>query len=230
MTDPQLTALVKKAQAGSKEAMNDLITACYEDLFYYALKSVQDEDLAADITQEGCLDIVTKLTELREPGAFPVWARRILHTRCSRHFRSVREVTVEEDENGETIFDRLPDESDDALPEKIQEDREFRQTMQEMLDRLPPEQRTALLLYYYERLSVEQIAQIQDVPTGTVKSRLNYGRRAVKAQVEDYERKTGVRLHSLAPLPLLLLFLLRTDRDAAIAGSAPLLGEDGFVL
>ena len=225
MTNQELAALVVKAQAGSRQAMNDLIAGCYQDLFYYAFQTVQNEDLAADITQDGCLDIISKLSDLREPAAFGAWARRIIHTRCSRYFRQTREVTVEEDENGETIFDRLPDESEGVLPEQVQEDKEFRKTMQQMLDSLPAEQRTALLLYYYEKRSVSQIASIQGVSDGTVKSRLNYGRKAVKNQVEAYEKKTGVRLHSLAPLPLLLYFLLAREREEVLSKCAPVLGS-----
>lgn len=224
MTNQELAALVARAQAGSKQALNDLIECCYQDLFFYAFKTVQNEDLAADITQDGCLDIIAKISELREPAAFHAWARRIIHTRCTRYFRQTREVTVDEDENGETIFDRLPDESEGVLPEQVQEDKEFRQTMQQMLDSLPAEQRTALLLYYYEKLSVSQIADIQGVSDGTVKSRLNYGRKAVKAKVEEYEKKTGVRLHSLAPLPLLLYFLLAREKELVLSKCAPILG------
>lgn len=224
MTNQELAALVAKAQAGNKRALNDLITNCYQDLFFYAMKAVQDRDLAADITQDSCIDIISKISELREPGAFQSWARRIVHTRCTRYFRQTHEVTVDEDENGETIFDRLPDESDGVLPEQVQEDKEFRQTMQQMLDALPPEQRTSLLLYYYEKLSVSQIADIQGVSDGTVKSRLNYGRKAVKAKVVEYEKKTGVRLHSIAPLPLLLYFLLAKEKEQVLSKCAPVSG------
>ena len=212
--------LIRKAQSGNKAAMNDLIGSCYQDLYYYAYKTVQNEDLAADITQESCLEIVTKLTSLREPGAFHVWARRIVYHQCTHHFRQVREVTVAEDEDGETILDRLPDESPNSLPEQVQEDKEFRQTLQAMLDSLPPEQRSAMVLYYYERLSVGQIAEIQGVSEGTIKSRLNYGRKAVKQKVEEYEKKTGLRLHGVAPLPLLLLLLLKSEK-AKVLTSLP---------
>ncbi|MBQ9092006.1 MAG: hypothetical protein IJY52_07045, partial [Anaerotignum sp.] len=60
MTNQELAALVVKAQAGSRQAMNGLIAGCYQDLFYYAFQTVQNEDLAADITQDVCLDIISK--------------------------------------------------------------------------------------------------------------------------------------------------------------------------
>lgn len=202
-----LSPLVIKAQQGDKNAMEDLIGQCYEGLYYYAYKTVQDPDLAADITQESCVEILSTIDKLREPNAFVVWSRRIVYHQCARHFGPAKELQFEENEDGESILDRIPDENEAVVPDKVVEDKEFKATMQAMLDSLPAEQRSALMLYYYEKLSVSQIAEIQGTTDGTVKSRLNYGRKAVKKQVEDYERKTGVRLHSIAPLPLLLFWL-----------------------
>ena len=220
MAKQDLSPLVLAAQQGDEQALSDLLEASYRDLYFYAYQTVKNEDLAADITQESCLEIISTLSKLREPNAFVVWARRITYHQCTRHFRESKEITVEADEEGETVFDRIPDESEGALPEQVQLDKEFRATMQQLLDELPAQQRTALMLYYYEKLSVSQIAQIQDTTEGTVKSRLNYGRKAVKAKVEEYEKKTGVRLHSIAPLPLLLFFLFSKQGAEALASSS----------
>ena len=183
MAKQDLSPLVLAAQRGDQQALSDLLEASYRDLYFYAYQTVKNEDLAADITQESCLEIISTISQLREPNAFVVWARRITYHQCTRFFRESKEVTVEANEEGETIFDQIPDENEGVLPEQVQLDKEFRATMQQLLDALPAQQRTALMLYYYEKLSVSQIAQIQDTTEGTVKSRLNYGRKAVKAKV-----------------------------------------------
>lgn len=223
MAKQDLTALVIAAQGGDQQALSDLLEESYQKLYFYAYQTVKNEDLAADITQESCLEIITTLHKLHEPSAFVVWARRITYHQCTKHFRETKEITVDADEDGETIFDRIVDESEDALPEQVQLDKEFQATMQQLLDELPSQQRTALMLYYYEKLSVSQIAEIQDTSEGTVKSRLNYGRKAVKAKVEEYEKKTGVRLHSFAPLPLLLSFLFGKQGAQVMAGCGKVL-------
>ena len=220
MAKQDLSPLVLAAQRGDQQALSDLLEASYRDLYFYAYQTVKNEDLAADITQESCLEIISTISQLREPNAFVVWARRITYHQCTRFFRESKEVTVEANEEGETIFDQIPDENEGVLPEQVQLDKEFRATMQQLLDELPAQQRTALMLYYYEKLSVNQIAQIQDTTEGTVKSRLNYGRKAVKAKVEEYEKKTGLRLHSIAPLPLLLFFLFGRQNAAAMASAS----------
>lgn len=220
MNKEALTPLVIKAQAKDADALNELMSACYETLYYYAYNEVKDYDLAADITQESCLEIMDTLENLRKPESFLSWAGRIVTHKCSRYYRQTKkEVYLEENEEGETILDRLPDDSRGSLPEQVQEDKEFKHIMWEMLDSLPPEQRQALLLYYMEEFSVGQIAEMQGVPVGTVKSRLNYGRKAVMSKVDAYEKKSGIKLHSLAPLPLLLSFLFRENK-AAVASSA----------
>ena len=212
MAKQNLAPLVIKIQAGDEAAWNDLMSACYETLYYYAYNTVKDHDLAGDITQESCMEIMQTIGNLRNPEAFLCWAGRIVAHQCTRYYRQTKdEVYLEENEDGETILDRLPDESRGSLPEQVQEDKEFKQIMWEMLDSLPEEQRQALALYYLENMSVGEIAEIQGRSAGTVKSRLNYGRKAVIAKVDAYEKKTGVRLHSIAPLPLLLYFLFREN-------------------
>ena len=198
MNKEALTPLVIKAQAKDADALNELMSACYETLYYYAYNEVKDYDLAGDITQESCLEIMNTLENLRKPESFLSWAGRIVTHKCSRYYRQAKkEVYLEENEDGETILDRLPDDSRGSLPEQVQEDKEFKRIMWDMLDSLPPEQRQALLLYYMEEFSVGQIAEMQDVPTGTVKSRLNYGRKAVVSKVDAYEKKEWHK----APLP-----------------------------
>ena len=216
MKQNDLKALVVKARAGDKKALEELILACYSDLAYFALRTVKDEELAADITQDSCIEIISSIEKLENPDAFLSWSRTIVYHRCMRHFNSKKDVIVEADEDGETIFDKLPDEDEGSLPEQVVQDKEFQHVMQQLLDTLPEDQRAALMLYYYEKLSVKQIAEVQGVSEGTVKSRLNYGRKAVKERVEAYEKKSGTKLHGILPLLLFYFF-----NDAKVATPVP---------
>ncbi len=209
MDTQHLTDLILKAQQGDTNAMEALIENCYQDIYYFAFKTVKNEDIAADITQESCLEITKTLANLREPGAFSVWARRITYHQCTRYFKKTKDVIPDLNEEGESIFDSLPDETGDTEPDAVYEDKEFKMTMRALVDSLPSEQSSALLLYYYEKMSVQQIAEIQGVPDGTVKSRLNYARKAFRQKVEEYENKTGVRLHAATPISVLLTQLFK---------------------
>ena len=215
MERKQLIYLVIAAQNGDEKAMNELFNAFYNDVYYFALKTVKDPETALDITQETFVTIITSLKELKEPTAFVTWMKQIAYSQCTRYFRKKKDVLVDEDEDGNTVFDTMAEERAEFIPDKALDEEDFRKTIVQMMDDLAPEQRAALLLYYYDELSVKQIAEIQGVSTGTVKSRLNYARKAIKGSVEDYEKKNNVKLHSVAILPL-LLWLLQTGEEAVM--------------
>ncbi|MBQ2755678.1 MAG: RNA polymerase sigma factor [Oscillospiraceae bacterium] len=206
-----LLQLVTKAQKGDSAAFDELFTVFYNDVYYFALKTLKDPDLACDITQETFLEIIKTLPNLREPAAFVSWMKQITYHQCTRYFKKKKDVLVDEDEDGSTIFDELEDESSDSIPAEVYEKEEFRSTVLNMINSLTEEQRSAVMLYYFDELSVGEIAEIQGVAEGTVKSRLNYARKAVKRSVEDYEKKTSTKLRSFAFLPLFLLFFKKAE-------------------
>lgn len=212
----RLVSLVQKSQQGNDAALNELMNECYEGFYYFALKSTGDAEKALEATQDGCVEILSTLKNLREPAAFITWSQRIIYHQCIRHQKKSVEVQAEEDEDGFTIFDRVADEDATAMPEEVYEDKEFQQTIRDLLDSLPAEQCSALMLYYYEKRSVKEIADIQGTTEGTIKSRLNYGRKAVKKKVEDYEERTGLRLHGAMPLLLFRLFSSEASAMSAI--------------
>lgn len=222
MERKKLTYLVLAAQDGDDEAASELFNAFYNDVYFFALKTVKDEQNACDITQDTFVTVLTSLHELKEPAAFVTWLKRIAYSQCTRYFRKKKELLVDEDENGETVFDTLREDRTEFIPDKAVDQEDFRRTILGMMDALSEEQRAALLLYYFDELSVKQIALIQGVSAGTVKSRLNYARKSIKAAVEDYEKKNNVKIHSVGILPL-LLWLLYTGEGvvmpAAVAGT-----------
>ena len=214
-----LIQLVTEAQRGKPGAMERLFEAFYNDVYYFALKTVKDEELACDITQETFAAILSTIRDLKEPAAFITWMRQVAYSQCTRYFRKQRELLVDEDEEGGTVFDVVPEERTDFIPGEALDQEDFRKTILGLLDELSPEQRSAVMLYYYDELSVKQIAQIQGVSEGTVKSRLNYARKAIKTLVEDYEKRNDVKLHSVALLPL-LYWVFAQSRRTMPAGAA----------
>lgn len=214
MNKEKLSSLVVKAQEGNNQALNDLFTETYNDVYYFALKTVKDETLAADITQETFVTIFKNINSLSDPVAYPAWSRQITYRHCLQYIKKQnRETTVEENEDGSTIFDTIQEDREDFIPDKNLDKEDFKRTILEIVDSLPEEQRAAVILYYYDELTVNQIAEIQGVTSGTVKSRLNYARKAIKSSVENYENKNHIKLHSVGILPL-LLWLFRTDANA----------------
>ncbi len=214
MEKENLISLVKQAQQSDPQALNDLFTETYNDVYYFALKTVKNETLAKDITQETFITIFQNIEGLNDPVAYPAWSRQITYRHCLQYIKKQdKEVLVEEDEDGNSIFDTVREDRTEFIPDEALDKEDFKKTILEMVDGLPEEQRTAIILYYYDELSVKQIAEIQGVTEGTVKSRLNYGRKAIKSSVESYEKKHNVKLHCAGVLPL-LLWLFASDFGA----------------
>lgn len=209
----ELTMLVTAAQAGDQEALNRLFNEYYSKVYYFAYKTVKDENIAADITQDTFVQVIRNITSLRDPALFGSWIRTITYSRCSVYFKSNREIITDEDGEGNSIFDDIAENKTEFIPDEALDKEEFRNTVMAIVDSLPDEQRAAVLMYYFDELSVKQIAAIQGVSEGTVKSRLNYARKYIKASVEDYENRHGIKLHA-AILPL--MFWLFTSDSATI--------------
>ncbi len=201
MEKQKLVSLVTSAQNGDNDAMNELFNAFYNDLYYFALKTVKNHELALDITQEAFVEIINTLRNLKEPAAFVTWAKQITYHQCTRYFKKKKDVLVDEDEEGNTIFDTLKEKNAEFIPDEALEKADFKKTIMAILDDLSEEQRSAVMMFYFDEMSVRQIAEIQGVSEGTVKSRLNYARKAIKKSVEEYEKKNNIKLHAIPFFP-----------------------------
>lgn len=210
----KLVALVQSVQRGDDGAAGELYQTFYQDIYYYIFKTVNDRELAEDLTQDTFMEILETVGKLNEPAAFVTWSRQIAYHRCTAHFRKRRELLADEDEDGYSVFDTVEEERTEFIPDAALDQEDLKRTIHDMIAQLPEEQRSALMMRYFDEFSVAQIAQIQGVSEGTVKSRLNYGRKAVKQSVETFEKKNGIKLHSIGVLPV-LLWLFRQNKVAA---------------
>ena len=111
MEKEQLIKLVTAAQSGDSNAQGELFSCFYNDIYYFALKTIKDDDLACDITQEAFVEIINTITALKEPAAFVTWAKQITYHQCTRYFKKKKDVIVGEDEDGHSIFDDLKEEN-----------------------------------------------------------------------------------------------------------------------
>lgn len=220
MEREQLTATVRAAQQGDEKALNLLFNSYYNDVYYFALKTLKDEDLACDITQETFVEIINTLQDLKEPAAFVTWMRQVTYHQCTRYFKKKKEVLVEEDEDGNSVFDTLEESREEFIPGEGVDKEDFRATILALLDTLSEEQRAAVLMHYYHEMSVKDIAEAQQVSEGTVKSRLNYARKSLKKSVEDYEKKHDVKLRCAGVLPLLLWLFASAGKEVMPAAAA----------
>ena len=186
----KLISMVRGLQNGEPDAATELFEIFQKDIYYFILKTVDnDHHLAEDLTQDTFIKILEKIGELKEPAAFVTWSKEIAYHKCTDYFKKRKEILLDENEDGFSEMDRVTGDEETFDPELIQDNKELKQALLAMINDLPAEQRSALLLRYFNEIPVKEIAQIQGVTEGTVKSRLNYGRKALKLARENYEKK-----------------------------------------
>ena len=218
METSKLVQLVEAVQQAKPAAATNLYNTFQKDLYFHIYKTVDDASLAEDLLQETFMEIFLKIKDLKEPAAFVTWSRQIAYSKGTAYFRKTHEILVDEDEDGHSIFDTLEEDREEFIPGEALDKEDLKQAIQQIISQLPGEQRSAILLHYFDELSIKDIAEIQGVTEGTVKSRLNYGRKAIKQGVETYEKKNGIKLHCLGVVPL-LLWLLKAQASASSAAS-----------
>ena len=215
----KLTALVCAVQQGDRQAADDLYTQTHKGLYYHISKTVNDPELAQDLLQETFIEIYQTIGNLKEPAAFLKWSRQIAYHKCTAHSRKTKDIIVDENEDGLSIFDTIEEERTEFIPDEALDKEDLKQTIQAMMAELPMEQRSAIMLRYFDEISVKEIAEIQGVSEGTVKSRLNYARKSLQKSVEEYEKRNGVKLHCAGVIPL-LLWLFANEASAASAAAS----------
>jgi len=170
--------LVIRCQQGETEAFERLLDDWRQRYFLYALNRLREREAAQDVTQDCLLSISRSIYKLSDPAAYPKWSFQILERRCVDWLRKrIRERKVIEIEKVDMQV--LQDEQLFLSAESV----DSKLTVGQLLENLDPRLATLVRLYYLEALSVEEIAEITGVPTGTVKSRLFYTRKLLSQLV-----------------------------------------------
>jgi RNA polymerase sigma factor (sigma-70 family) len=201
-----LIEAVRKGKKGDKEALTDIYNSTQSMVYFNALKLTQNEDDALDIVQDTYIQAFRNLGKLRDEAAFIKWLKTIVINLSKNHLKKSKPLLFDSDEKEEQALQNIPEVAEDFLPEEYADKKEKCRLIMEIVDRLPDLQRTAIMFYYYNGLSVEEVAEIMETKDGTIKSRLNYARKKIKDEVEEHE-KQGVKLYSVGSLPILARIL-----------------------
>lgn len=220
MERERVEVLVRRAQNGDLQAMEQLLEAAHTSVSYQCRKMMSHPEDAQDLTQEILLVVYQNIGKLEEPKAFWSWLNRITTTRCMNALtRTHVDLQFAEDEEGHSILDELEEMDEQLIPNKAIDNAETARMIDEIVSNLPEAQRLSTLMYYYDEMSIKEIAQIMGVSENTVKSRLKLARKAVEEKVLDYE-KQGVKLYSVSVLPFLWYFLRNAAKTEANAAAA----------
>ena len=215
-----LKHLVELSKKGDQQAIAQLYEQTSRRAYYLAKQLVKDEDQAQDIVQDAYVKVFTNLPLLEQVENFQGWLNTIVVNRSKDYLKKKKpmlfsQMVSEEDEGSELDFE---DEGGYFSPDQKVDYAETKRLIQGMIDRLPQEQRMAIVLFYLEEMPVKQIARVMECSEGTVKSRLNYGRKAIKAQVLELEKK-GTKLYCVPFIPFLYWLFRQQVLSTVVPGA-----------
>jgi len=205
----KLEDLVSKAINGDAESLHRLCESIAQSVLFRTKHILNNPMDAEDVSQNVLIRVCENIQTLREPKAFKVWLSKIVTNEARSHMaRNVTEHTIV---NIDDYVASLVDETEELFPQYCVEVKEFREDVMNVLSDLPSRQREAMMLYYYDQLSVGEISKIMDIPHQSVSrylalARVECGKKLKRSSYID--KATAI---SLMPLGMVLSEVLQME-------------------
>ena len=208
----KIKELVSSAKSGNKKSFDKLYELTHNDVWYNCLSLLKDEDNAKDIMQETYITAFLKLDTLKDEEKFCGWLTAIATNKSKNKLKGKVEYQIDDEV---LITEAETDEL--MLPEEYITKAEKRKVLlQIMEDTLSFNQYQTVLMFYFDEMSISEIAQGLEISEGTVKSRLNSSRAKMKTAIEDYEKKSGDKLHGVVVVPFFTTIFKEEAKSLAV--------------
>jgi len=184
--------LIEAVKNNENGAFEQLYDEFYKLAYFFAYKLCRNEADAKDAVQETFIEVYRSIHTLKENSYFKAWLYKIVHSKCKKIFRKNKHITI--DFEDEPLINSIQEERLEYTPEQLTRFTSDKEVLDSLIAKLPPSQATIITLFYLEQFSVKEISDILEVPVGTVKSRLSYGRNCLKKALDEYEATQGVAL------------------------------------
>ena len=183
MDKTRMIKYVEQAATGDAKAIEALYKYTYPGAYSFAGHLCANENDVEDILQESYITAFSRLNTIRDRVAFPAWFKKIIVNtwRAYAKDKSNAYETAVFDAKDEYFEEGMYSESALDMVEISETNREIYGLVSE----LPENQRVCMILYYYEDMKVEEIAEALNIPVGSVKSRLYYGRQQLRRRMEE---------------------------------------------
>lgn len=223
--DELLFAAVLWLQQGKDEMFTQVYDLSEKYIYKIIYDIVKDIDTTQDLMQETYIQIYNKIDTLENPRAFYSWAGRIATNKTLRYIQSgyrKHESLVVQDEEGniDYPFETASADHEEFIPESILMNQAEVELLTDIVDSLTPEQKICVQYYYYEEMSVGQIAEAFGCSEGTIKSRLNYARKSIKDAILKLENNQNTRLYSISGFPIFWMLFRHEMEQVSVPFSA----------
>jgi RNA polymerase sigma-70 factor (ECF subfamily) len=182
--------LIARSQRGDVNAFNQLVSRYQQIMFGTVFRVIGDYDSAADVTQDAFIAAFRGIQSYRGGSSFRAWLLRIGSNMACDHWRRVQRhpaesldaLTDEDEPHSADFLSSLTTTGVEENPEESLLAQELHEMIQQGLQRLPLDQRTAVVLCDIQGLSYEEVAAATQTTLGTVRSRISRGR----TRLRDY--------------------------------------------
>lgn len=212
-----IAALVVKIQNGDMSAFEELYKTVSPRSFFIALEITKNEQDSEDILQESFISALEKINTLDKPESFISWFNMIVANKSKDFLKKKKPMLFDEEEK--QVYETVPDDDREFSPHENFNDAETRQIILDVVNELSDEKRMCVLLYYYDEMSISDIAKTVGANENTVKSRLFQARKDLETKFRGLEKK-GIRLYGASPVGLMLWAWRGYAKSASEAFSA----------
>lgn len=218
--DKSLEQAIEELRGGNQQGFQIIYDQTHNYVFSQARMLLRNEADAKDLVQEVYINAYHSIHSLQDNQKIFSWLGGIAFRQATKILRKQKDVLLqsEEDDLFETIVELDPD----VQPEQAMDREYMENVVMELIEKLPPLQQGALTAFYYDEMSIRQIAQAYGCSENTIKSRLNYAKKSLKEYVLEKEKKENVKLHSVSPAIVIAAIyqLFSKDRMSAEAAQA----------
>lgn len=193
-----ISHLVEKIKKGDNKSFEKLYKLTEREVWFTCISFLKNETTAQDIMQETYITAFLKIQSLEKSSQIRSWLNRIAVNKCKNYLKGKGEIQLDDEifENQAIVDERI------SIPEEYISDKAKREIilsiMQEVLSDV---QYQTVIMHYFNEMTVDEIAEVFECSRGTVLSRLNYSRAKMKTAIEDYENKSGDKLHGVVVVP-----------------------------
>lgn len=192
-----ISKLVEQIKKGDNKSFDKLYKLTEKEIWFTCISFLKNEANAQDIMQETYITAFLKIQTLDKTAQFRSQLNRIAVNKCKDYLKGKGEIQLSDEilEN-EAVQDEL------TIPEEYITNQSKRGCILSLMqEALTDVQYQTVIMYYFNEMSVSEIAEFFECSKGTVLSRLNYSRAKMKKAITDYEKKSGDRLHGVVFVP-----------------------------
>ena len=215
--------IVEAAKKGDQFAVSEIYEKCYNTIYYVVKSIIVDEDTTQDIVQDSFMKAFKSLSKLDASSSFVPWMKRLATNTAKDWLKKKKPILFSsmypDDDDSDEQEPEIEDVDLTQQPEEALDAKTKKQLLWEIINDLPEEQRLVVSMFYFQEMSVADIAENLGVSQGTVKSRLNYARKKIECKVLDLEKK-GTKLYGLAPIPFLIWLFMQNQQANAVSAPA----------